>query len=350
MRNPATVHEDAIWPYASTLLPSDLETSARQHAALRRCRGVASAEALARMLLAYAVTDLSLKSVAAWGKAMGLSEMTPTAFFFRVRDSEAWLSALLGQVLSSEVAPPKRRFRLRAVDATVITGPGAKGTEWRAHVLADPATGRLCAVNLSDEHGGESYSRHPLQEGDVVLGDRGYAHARGIAAAIRQKAAVVVRINPQTLRLCTADHSLIRLSTQGRVVRETGVHEWQLVLPIPPEKRTKSKKSWALNRAVEWIPVRVVAARTRNRKIIWVLTTLPGGIASDLEVMDLYRFRWQIELLFKRLKSLLDIGALPSRQGPTARSWILARFLAAALAQKLLPADGPLSPWGYVLR
>jgi hypothetical protein len=32
------------------------------------------------------VTDLSLKSVAAWGKAMGLSEMTPTAFFFRVRD------------------------------------------------------------------------------------------------------------------------------------------------------------------------------------------------------------------------------------------------------------------------
>ena len=66
--------------------------------------------------------------------------------------------------------------------------------------------------------------------------------------------------------------------------------------------------------------------------------------------MQLYRLRWQIELFFKRLKSLLHLDALPSRRGPTAKSWMLARLLAAALAQRLVQPAGPLSPWGYQLR
>ena len=62
--------------------------------------------------------------------------------------------------------------------------------------------------------------------------------------------------------------------------------------------------------------------------------------------MQLYRLRWQIELFFKRLKSLLHLDTLPSRQGPTAKSWMLARFLAAALAQRLVQPAGPLSAGG----
>ncbi|MBI3417381.1 MAG: transposase [Verrucomicrobia bacterium] len=72
--------------------------------------------------------------------------------------------------------------------------------------------------------------------------------------------------------------------------------------------------------------------------------------ASALQILELYRVRWQIELLFKRLKSLLHLDALPSRQGPTAKSWMLARLLAASLAQKLVTPAGPLSPWGYELQ
>ena len=78
-----------------------------------------------------------------------------------------------------------------------------------------------------------------------------------------------------------------------------------------------------------------------------MLTTLSAEQASWPELMQLYRLRWQIELLFKRLKSLLHFDALPSRQGPTAKSWMLARLLAAALAQRLVQPAGPLSPWGY---
>lgn len=345
------VHDDTQWPYILSLLPSGLDESARRSQALRRCRGVPGAEALVRLLLAYGVTDLPLKSVAAWANAMGLATLSGPALFYRVRDSETWLSELLAAVLADEVQPASAKgLRLRAVDATVINGPGSKGTEWRAHVMADTATGRICAVELTDEHGGEGYQRYPAQPGDIVLGDRGYSHARGIEAIRACDAHVVVRVNPQALRLCSTRREVINLRSRAAQVPPTGAVGWEFELPIPPEKRTKSKKSWKLSSAVGWERVHVSAARTREGKVIWVLTTLPSGCLTDADVLDLYRLRWQIELLFKRLKSLLDLDALPSRRGPTARSWILARFLAAALAQKLVDPTGALSPWGYVLR
>ena len=102
-------------------------------------------------------------------------------------------------------------------------------------------------------------------------------------------------------------------------------------------------------KAVAWIPVRIVAAETRDGEIIRILTTLDAAQAPAPLILQLYRVRWQIELLFKRLKSLLHLDALPSRDGPTAKSWLLARFIAAALADRLTERSGALSPWGYEL-
>ena len=125
--------------------------------------------------------------------------------------------------------------------------------------------------------------------------------------------------------------------------------EFSILIPVPPDS-TKSHKTWDLAKATAWIPARVIGGRTRDGDVIWVLTTVPRKELPTASALQLYRFRWQIELLFKRLKSLLHLDTLPSRQGPTAKSWMLARLLAAALAQHLVQPSGPLSPWGYELR
>jgi hypothetical protein len=62
------------------------------------------------------------------------------------------------------------------------------------------------------------------------------------------------------------------------------------------------------------------------------------------EARSLYSARWQIELFFKRLKSLLDLDELPTRDGPTARPWIWAKLVLAALA--VVMTDERFSPWG----
>ena len=345
------IHDEREWPYVLTLLPPDLEDSARQNEALVRCRNVPDAAALMRMALAYAVSDLSLKDVAAWANALGLAQITGPGLFYRLREAEAWLQRVLAQTLQKQVdAGVQSGMRLRVVDATVIHGPGATGTEWRAHVLIDPGTGGFRAVELTDAHGGEGYGRYPVSAEEVIVGDRAYATARGLWAVQSAQAYVVARINTHAIRVCDQKRQCISLRSMEEQVPKVGGIEFNIIVPIPPGKATKSHKSWPLARAIAWVPARAVAARTRKGEVIWLLVTVPREQASWHQLMELYRLRWQIELFFKRLKSLLHLDALPSRQGPTAKSWMLARFLAAALAQELVQPSGPLSPWGYELR
>jgi IS4 transposase len=160
---------------------------------------------------------------------------------------------------------------------------------------------------------------------------------------------VIARFNPGNLRTCNSNRERILLVGKEDEVPAVGVVEYSITIPVPP-KPTKSHKIWNSAKASAWIPARTVAARTRTGEVIWILTTLDASQLPAIAVMGLYRLRWQIELLFKRLKSLLHLDTLPSREGPTAKSWMLARLIAAGLAQRLVQPSGPLSPWGYELR
>jgi len=342
------VHEGSEWPYVLTLLPPDLDESARRTEALVRCRNVPDASALLRMALAYAVTDLSLKDVAAWAQSLQLASITGPGLFYRLRMAQGWLQELLARTLQSgiETVVPGG-MRLRVVDATVVNGPGPRSTDWRVHAVTDPGTGTFRSVEITDEHGAEGYERHAFGPGEVILGDRMYATAKGVWAVRSAGAEVVARLNPHTMRICNGKHQVISLLSFEPRVPRVGVIDIDIIIPIPPERRTKSHKTWRLEQSVAWVPARAVAARSRTGEVTWVVTTLSREKAGPVQVMDLYRLRWQVELFFKRLKSLLGFDSLPSRRGPTARSWMLGRLLAAALAQRLVTPNRALSPWGY---
>jgi hypothetical protein len=301
------------------------------------------------MALAYAVSDLSLKAVAAWASALDVAQITGPGLFYRLREAEGWLEHVLGQVLAEQAPQAAGGWPVRVVDATVINGPGKKPVQWRAHVQIDPTTGGFRAVELTDDSGGEKLGRHHFRAGEVVLGDRAYATARGVHAVRQAEAHVIARFNPGNLRTCDLHRERVYLAAKEAEVPNVGEVEYNLLIPVPP-KPTKSHKSWDSAKAIAWIPARALAARTRAGEVVWILTTLNASQLPANAVMGMYRLRWQIELLFKRLKSLLHLDTLPSREGPTAKSWMLARLIAAGLTQRLVQPSGPLSPWGYQLR
>jgi len=358
---PLLLHEEE-WEYVRTLLPPDLDESARKMNALVRCRNVPDAAALIRLALAYAVSDLSLKDVAAWASTLEVAQITGPGLFYRLREAENWLAHVLGRVLAEQLPQTVGGWPVRIVDATVINGPGNKyvrrgaadAVQWRAHVQIDPVTGKFSAVELTDNSGGERLDRHQFQAGEIVLGDRAYATARGIHAVRQSDAHVIARFSPGNLRTCDLQGQRIFLAEKENEVPTVGVLEYKIKIPVPP-KPTKSRKVWNSAKAIAWIPARAIAARTRpieghEGQVIWILTTTESSQVPAIAALGLYRLRWQIELLFKRLKSLLHIDTLPSREGPTAKSWMLARLIAAGIAQRLVQPSGPLSPWGYELR
>jgi IS4 transposase len=78
----------------------------------------------------------------------------------------------------------------------------------------------------------------------------------------------------------------------------------------------------------------------------FLLSNLPKEI-STASVLALYRFRWQIEIKFKVLKSLLDLDHVPARTDQGLRAWVFAKLLLALLVDALIEQAESFSPWGY---
>ena len=75
-----------------------------------------------------------------------------------------------------------------------------------------------------------------------------------------------------------------------------------------------------------------------------LVTSLPTEGYSAADILAVYRLRWQIELAFKRLKSLLHIDRLPTRTERGSRSWLYAHLILALLCDDLSQDFLELSP------
>ena len=80
-----------------------------------------------------------------------------------------------------------------------------------------------------------------------------------------------------------------------------------------------------------------------------VFTTLPAKDFPGAEVLQWYRLRWQVELVFKRFKSLAQLGRLPKHDDQSAKAWLYGKLLVALLGEKLIDHALAVSPWGYHL-
>ncbi len=322
---------DWRWTSARQFLPFDLDSLATDHGALVRRRGVVGGEALLRTLLLVAVPNASLERASKLACECGFAKMNSTALFHRLRKSERFLQALSLHAFSQAVDAGDRwkGYRVVAVDATVLCGPGAKGTDQRLHTVYDLSSGLPLSVDVTGPEGGETLRRHSsFGRGDLVLGDRGYGYNRSFHHALRSGARILIRFRFETVTLFDPEGNRIWAEEAEAQVPETGALQRHVEMPDWPA------------------PLRAVGSRNPKGEVVWLLTDLSDEELPLEEVRELYRKRWQIELFFKRLKSLLDLGDLPTRDGPTAKAWIWAKLLLAALVvlvghERFSPWDGP---------
>jgi len=175
METVKTVEQD--WPFLLTLLPADLEATAKATGALLRKRGVDSAAALLRLAFAYAYCGLSLRGTATWAKEAGVAHLSDVALFKRLRHAAPWFGHLLATKLATRAALRRESLpeglRLCLVDATGVCRPGSTGTDFRLHLKFDLEQMAIESVEVTGAEGGESLKRYPIEEGDIAVGDRG---------------------------------------------------------------------------------------------------------------------------------------------------------------------------------
>jgi IS4 transposase len=229
----------------------------------------------------------------------------------------------------------------------MVRGPG--GALWRLHVAYDLATRRFTHVELTDHKGAERLERAPVAAGEIRIGDRCYARPEGVREFCAAGGDFLVRIGWKSLFLRRPDGSRLDLrdvlegfAQQGPV--EMPVHILngrKRSLPAIPARliilrnageaaRHGGKRAGAASRNA-----RAQQATLRAADYTMLVTSLDPATYRADEVASLYRLRWQVELAFKRLKSLLDFSKLPARDVDLARTWLFAKLLMALLVEDL---------------
>jgi hypothetical protein len=314
--------------------------------AILRPRRVESAAQLLRTFLVYAHTD-SFRIAAALAKSSGLLDITSEGLYYRLKHSEEFLEEVLLYLVSQCSAPSG--FRILLVDATALCGPAAKGTDWRVHVGYDPLRGVPCSIQTTDSHVGEHLSLHPLEPGHLVIADRAYGTPRNMHSAFRSGADVLIRVQKGQMRILDDSGARVNLADLEERVPTTGAVSFEFDLPIPPEG-AGSGNGWHEKNAIASYRLRFIAIRTSRNEVLWLTTNLSNERLSDEKACELYRVRWQVEMYFKRLKSIGDLDILNSREGPTARASILAKLILLVLTDMLTEEEQAFSPYGYRLR
>lgn len=353
------------WGVIARFLPEGWQELARSTGALRRARQVSSPDVLLRLAFLYAASGLSLQQASARATTSGLARISAVGLMKRMRSAGPWLQALASGVFAesarlSSLEEVTAGRRLRIVDATHVKVSGSSGTDWRLHyVLCLPSL--LCDfAEVTDAQGGETYTRVPVQPGDVILGDRGYCHRAGVAHVIEQGGDVVVRLNSNSFPLLEDEGAAaFNLLATMRSLKGHKAERWQVrfeangreyagrLCAVRKSTHTARLSKERLLKQARKKGKTVSATTLELAEYVFVLTTPGLDDLTPEQVLELYRVRWQVELAFKRLKSLFDIGSAPNRDPTAVRSWIYAKLLAVLLMERLGEESRLFSPWGF---
>ncbi|MFN0278016.1 MAG: transposase [Pyrinomonadaceae bacterium] len=320
---------------------------AQELAAFSRSRVVKDPTELMRAVMLYCGLDYSLREVAANFTRLG-RRLSDEAVRKRVSGCEAWLEAMLREMLpvgEKEIKAGVRRLVL--IDGTTIQAPGARTSDYRVHLGWECIEQKLVHSLVTDNRTPESLKLYAWQPGDMVIADAAYATAQQLKTVKEKGAEYIVRCAAANIRLFSGEETRIDVASELRNQKNKSVVSMRVW--IKPEKEMQPAYLHAFRLPEEAVAKARVRLRKRSVKKgtktksetiylagwMLLLTSIEPEKLSAETAAKLYRSRWQIEMVIKRLKSLLNIDALRAKRGSRlARVYLLGKIIYALMIEK----------------
>lgn len=338
------------------LLPSDWEEKAKELGALKRRRNIKNARDLLAMNLLYASEGGSYQATSELMKMAAGISMNKNAVYERIQSSAAWLKWLATSVcekygMLSEKPAFLKEHNVVLCDASELSIKGSAGGDYFLHFALDLFRFACRDVHFTSIKEGEKLSLHDVRQGDIYIGDRAYGTISGMEYVREHEGDFVLRIRHKAFTLydgngnvvdvndvicqaqegkyidcpcyyCAEKHVEKHVIREMRPVRIVGIRKDQTSI-----ERTEKRLHRNANRRQQ----KAVSPETAlmNEYVI-VATSLSY---TPEQVIELYRARWQIELVFLRLKVLLGMGEIPSKRPESVLAWFYGKLLFAALCE-----------------
>ena len=343
-----------IMPGIASLLremPKGYEEACFETGAIQRKRDIKNPNDLMMLNLFHLMTGCSLVEISAISKMSRIGDISDVAFMKRFKNCNEWFKWIIDKTLSKgliEYKIPEKlnNYRILAVDASDVREKGRSGRIYRLHFALDIIKMQSAIYNITTNKTGEKLSNFNFKPNDLILADRGYAKTTGIEYCKEKGTQFVLRITANNIRFCDKEGKVfdIRDKIIGTKTGERNVYVKTAdgkIIPVRICFKKKDEKSIKNTRKkIHEKESRKRVKYTKKTKLfneyIVIATSLDNTEITTEEVLELYRYRWQVELYFKRLKSILDYGELPKKKEESIFSWLNGKLMIALLIEKII--------------
>lgn len=210
---------------------------------------------------------------------------------------------------------------------------------------------------------GEGLEQFEVKPNDIMLADRGFCRFNCLNHVAKGGGFSCVRWNSGALPLYNADGSAFDIKNLFKALASEGMcgeanvfihgdaHDGALpcrVCVIRKNGESAARARKLLRREAAKKHVTPTQLSLLACDFIVLVTTLPPDRFDLRAVLELYRLRWQVELVFKRFKSIARIGALPKYTDSSAEAWLYGKMFVTLMVERLSSQLGAFSPWRAV--
>jgi hypothetical protein len=338
------------WTDIQAMLPLEWEQKCFDLEAMVRSRKIKSPSELLEMVITYVtVTDsLSLTAGIMAAKDVKISKV---ALFKRLKSAGNWLEWMVKALLSDfGILMTKPQWlgekSVLLVDGSSIVLKGSNGTDHILHLLFDLFSFSCKSLDLTSFREGEKISRFGEIKNSIIIGDRGYVSVAGMEHVWENEADFIFRYRTRAFNLYDKSGKRIELKNHLKGLGDfecddvncfylsNGKLKPLRICIMKKDERAiiRQGKQLKTNFSHKEIEAFNEERRELNKYII-LCTNLNYNTQN---IFELYRNRWQIELIFKELKSVLGFGDVPSSNKDSVKAWLYAKLLVAVLSLLLM--------------